>query len=168
MSNVHNIVAEGLEQFLEGNPPAGFQEHLAVCQDCRNEVDAFQQVSVLLGDLAAVPDLAPEPPPGFYLRVASEIAESRRVRFWNLFSPSPAFFHRVAMASVLLLAGLGAFMVTREASADHTDAVALMAEFNAPPSANTSVQEPLPASPAPVDNASSRDRLLSTLVSYGE
>jgi hypothetical protein len=77
--------------------------------------------------------------------------DDQRKEAWGLFSPGAAFFRRVAFASLLLLAGLGSFLVTRESSAGGADAATIMAQHDL----NSAHSE-----------SSDRDRILVTLASY--
>jgi len=67
--------------------------------------------------------------------------------------PRCRFFRRVAFASLLLLAGLGSFLVTRESSFSGADAASIMAQHD--PVADHS-------------ESSDRDRMLVTLATYHE
>jgi anti-sigma factor RsiW len=169
---MHSIVETGLEEHLAGRTAAAFEAHLSCCPECRLAVAEMEQLSSLLHTLgtaaagsadghAGNPGLVPEPGPGFYLRVAERVEERRTGRAWGLFSLSPVFFRRVAAASLLLLGGLGSFILTRESEAHKTDAVALMAQLDPgsqqPDSANASGR-----------TSAERDRLLAALANYGE
>jgi hypothetical protein len=101
---------------------------------------------------------APEPRLGFYNRVAGEIIDHQRKEAWGLFSPGAAFFRRVAFASLLLLAGLGSYLVSRESSftgeiAAGQDAPAVIG------AADNGV---------PHSEAADRDRMLVALATYRE
>jgi hypothetical protein len=120
----------------------------------------MESFAMALRDLRAVPGEAPEPRLGFYNRVASTIVDNQRREAWGLFSPGAAFFRRIAFASLLVLASLGSFLITRESAAGGVDAAAIMAQHD---SRNAQYE---PAGPAPSDD--DRDRLLVTLASYHE
>lgn len=96
-------------------------------------------------------DDAIQPPLGFYNRVAGRIIREQRLEAWGLFSPGVAFFRRIAFASLLLLAGLGTFLVTKETSDGGADAAYIMAQHD-----TSSVHS----------ESSDRDRLLVTLATY--
>jgi hypothetical protein len=73
---------------------------------------------------------------------------------WGLLAPGAAFFRRVAFASLLLLAGLGSYLVMREGDVfPAADAVTIIAQHD-----------------STADHAASADRdvLLVALASYGE
>ena len=155
----HDIIAEEFDRHLDGLPEGraasrAFYAHLEACPACRDEVAQMEELSGLLRQFRAEPDLAPvEPRLGFYNRVAGQIVESQRREAWGLFSPGVAFFRRIAFASLLLLAGLGSYLVARESAFDNDDAAAIMAQHD--PSAELA-------------DAADRDRLLVTMSTYRE
>ncbi len=155
---MHDIVIDELERHLSGNASRAFHDHLDVCDACRNEVSQMEEVSLLLREMRAVSEdngfaVAPQPSAGFYNRVTWRIVDGQQKGAWGLFSPGALFFRRVAFASLLLLAGLGSFLVSREASFSGTDAAAIMAQHD-PAAAHT--------------ESSDRDRMLVTLATYHE
>jgi predicted anti-sigma-YlaC factor YlaD len=157
---MHDIVVDELETHLSGrgaykNASRDFYAHLDDCADCRAEVAAMDDLSLLLGELRLNPEQAtlPQPSLGFYNRVRYRIVEKQQREAWGLFSPGAAFFRRVAFASLLLLAGLGSFLVSRESSFSGTDAASIMAQHD-PVAAHS--------------ESSDRDRMLVTLATYRE
>jgi predicted anti-sigma-YlaC factor YlaD len=162
MNMMHDIVIDELENHLSGggayrNASRAFYAHLDVCADCRNEVAQMDDLSTLLREMRFDPETAlqgvPQPSLGFYNRVRYQIVEKQQKEAWGLFSPGAAFFRRVAFASLLLLAGLGSFLVTRESSFSGTDAASIMAQHD----------------PVAVHSETSdRDRMLVTLATYRE
>jgi len=98
-------------------------------------------------------DSAPEPSPFFYTRVAANIVAQEKTGHWGLLAPGAAFFRRIAFASLLVLAGLGSYLVMREGDVSGTDAAAIMAQHD-----------------VTADHAASTDRdlMLVTLASYRE
>src|SRR5580692_3831896 len=166
---MHDIVIDELETHLSGggvykSASRAFYAHLDVCADCRAEVAGMDSLSTLLRELRYDPETAvenvagnwrpsavPEPSLGFYNRVRYRIVEKQSKEAWGLFSPGAAFFRRVAFASLLLLAGLGSFLVTRESSFSGMDAASIMAQHD--PAADHS-------------ESSDRDRMLVTLATY--
>lgn len=148
---MHDIVVEELERYLIGEASPALHEHLNHCGDCRREVEALLALSSLLKDLRLPADTSPMPPLGFYNRVAATVVEKQRREAWGLFSPGAVFFRRVAFASLLVLAGLGGFLVTRESSAGGADAATIMAQHDV-----SGVHS----------ESDDRDRLLVTLASY--
>lgn len=161
---MHDIVIDELERHLSGKASRAFYDHLNVCEPCRNEVSQMEDLSMLLREMrtvkgedgfefAAQPSFMAQPSAGFYNRLTWRIVEQQRKEAWGIFSPSAVFFRRVAFASLLLLAGLGSFLVSREASFSGTDAAAIMAQHD-PTAAHTA--------------SSDRDRMLVTLATYHE
>jgi hypothetical protein len=155
---MHNIVVDELERHLSGSASRAFYDHLDVCGDCRNEIFRMEEISLLLREMRSA-DLengfseVPQPSPGFYNRLTWQIVEKERKGAWGLFAPGALFFRRIAFASLLLLAGLGSFLVSREASFSGTDAAAIMAQH-----------DPV----APHSESADRDRMLVTLATYHE
>ncbi len=155
---MHDIVVDELERHLSGNASRAFYDHLDLCEPCRTEIARMDELSTLLRELRSVGrgeavDSPPQPSPYFYNRLTWSIVENQRREAWGLFAPGKAFFRRVAFASLLLLAGLGSFLVSREASFSGTDAAAIMAQH-----------DPAVSHPESAD----RDRMLVTLATYHE
>jgi len=148
---MHELVRDEIERHLSGKASAGFYSHLAVCPECRKEVDEMEDLSRILRDLTPALGEAPQPSLGFYSRVASEIRDQQRSPFTDLFSPGSAFFRRVAFASLLLLAGLGGLLIDSESAGDGPDAAAIMAQYDSATS-HAGAAEP--------------ERLLVTLADY--
>jgi hypothetical protein len=153
---MHDSIVEELERHLSGNASRAFYRHLDGCAECRAEVSAMDSVSLLVRELKSDPDTVIEVPPGFYHRVVMRTIERQRREAWGLFSPGAAFFRRIAFASLLLLAGLGSFLVSREWSVSdqlnqRQDAADIMAQHD--PTADH----------AP---GADRDRMLVTLATY--
>jgi hypothetical protein len=148
---MHDIVVEELEKHFREQASPAFYHHLDACADCAAAVAAMDEISLCIRELKPGTEAIPEPPPGFYNRVAANIIDRQQKEAWGLFSPGAAFFRRVAFASLLLLAGLGSFLVTRDSSEGGTDAAAIIAQHD----------------PTTVHSESSdRDRLLVTLATY--
>ncbi len=149
---MHDVVVDQLERHLDGNASQAFYAHLDVCAECRAEVAGMDNLSMLLREMRVDPEsaagAAPQPSLGFYNRVRYRVLETPQKEAWGLFSPGAAFFRRVAFASLLLLAGLGSFLVTRESSFSGTDAASIMAQHD-PVAAHS--------------ESSDRDRMLVTL-----
>jgi anti-sigma factor RsiW len=114
---MHAVVVESLEEYLSGTlkPVAlrGIEAHLADCEACREEVASMQEISVLFREI--VPREAIEPAPGFYHRVMRQVGGRKALpAFASLFSLDLAFGRRVVFASLLALAALGGYLVSRE------------------------------------------------------
>lgn len=155
---MHDIVVDELENHLSGKASRAFYQHLDVCRACRAEVSRMEEVSMLLREIRLATEdngfeSSPQPSAGFYNRLTWRIVEQQRGEAWGLFSPGAVFFRRIAFASLLLLAGLGSFLVSREASFSGTDAAAIMAQHD-PSAVHT--------------ESSDRDRMLVTLATYHE
>jgi len=140
-----------LERHFSGDAPQSFYDHLAVCEECRSEVAAMEEISLVLREFRTDSKEAPAPRLGFGNRVVTEIFEQHKKEAWGLFSPGAAFFRRIAFASLLVLASLGSFLVTRENNAGGTDAATIMAQHDAPSGSA---------------EAGDRDKVLVTLASY--
>jgi hypothetical protein len=157
---MHDVAIDELERHLSGNASSTFYAHLAVCEECRTEVGEMENLSAMFRELRAEVQStsAPEPRLGFYNRVAGEIIGHQRTDFLGLFAPGAAFFRRVAFTSLLMLAGLGSYLVSHESSfpavagpAGGMDPAWIMASHD-------------PSVEHPAD--SDRDRLLLTLATY--
>jgi anti-sigma factor RsiW len=111
---MHQVIVDGLEDYLSGNPSREFEKHLAACPDCRRELVPFEECSELFRVLGPCHEV--KPAAGFAARVMNRVAEPPASSFWNVFSFEPAFFRRVAFASLVLLAALGGILVTQESS----------------------------------------------------
>ena len=154
---MHDIVIDELETHLSGGgvrKPASraFYEHLDACPACRAEVAEMDSLTLLLREMRPAEDAAPRLPLGFYNRVRYRIIENQRREAWGLFAPGAVFFRRIAFASLLLLAGLGSFLVSRESSFSGADAATIMAQHD----------------PIAAHSDADRDRLLVTLAAYHE
>jgi len=151
---MHDPVVNELEDYLAGKASPDFHGHLASCQECRAEVESIAEVSGMLAVVRSDPETAAQPSPFFYTRVASGIVEHQNTGHWGLLAPGAAFFRRVAFASLLLLAGLGSYLVMREGDVlPAPDAVTIIAQHDS--TANHAA-------------SADRDVILMTLASYGE
>jgi len=154
---MHPVILENLEEYLSGTllpkDLREFEAHLTACQECREEVRGMQEVSSLFTALRPVETI--EPPLGFAARVTAQVAASRAPSFWSVFSLDPAFGRRVVFASLLTLAVLGSFLVSREAgyAPGPNSPESVMAAEGSSNSPN-----------APAEN--DRDMMLVTLTSY--
>jgi anti-sigma factor RsiW len=110
--DMHDVIQNGLEDYLDGKVRREFQAHLDQCAGCRGEVREFQEVSGLMHALR-VPEPA-QPAAGFFLRVEEGIEARKRSSLWNVFSLNAAFGRRVAFASLMTLAVVGSVLVSQE------------------------------------------------------
>jgi len=150
---MHSVVMEHLEEYLAGalNPAAQreIEAHLNTCESCREEVQGMQEVGQLFRSLQTEPEEAPTPSLGFYARVLQTARSQSAPGFASLFALDFAFGRRLVFASLLTLAVLGSYLVSRET------------DYNAGPSPEAVMAQDN-SSPAAAD----RDRMLVTLTSY--
>lgn len=151
---MHDIVADEFERHLNGDASLPSREHLNSCSVCKAELDELARISHAIRELSGVASAPPQPSGAFYAKVAARIVEDQRERAWGFLSPGAIFFRRIAFASLLLLAGLGGFLVVRESSPldPGSDAAGIIA-------AHDSAAHP---------ESADRDRLLLTLATYSE
>jgi hypothetical protein len=57
---------------------------------------------------------APLPSLGFYAKVVRNIEAEQKSPLWGMFAPDLQFFRKVVFASLMLLAVLGSYLVSRE------------------------------------------------------
>jgi len=152
---MHDIVIDELERHLSGRASWAFYSHLDGCPACRTQVAEMEEVSQLLREFRLEDERAPEPSSFFfYNRVANRIIEHERTQAWGLFSPGIVFFRRVAFVTMLLLAGLGGYLLTSQPlTPDGTAAATIMGQHD------PSVSHP---------NGSDRDHMLVALATYSE
>ena len=158
---LHDVVVDEIERHLSGTASRAFHDHLDKCPGCRAEVAAMVEFSQLMQEFRVAPEAAPQPRLGFYNRVANRIVEDQQREAWGLFSPGAAFFRRIAFASLLLLAGLGSFLVTRESSYISPAPGAV----ERPADASILMQHDLSDDHAP---SADRDRIFVTLATFRE
>jgi anti-sigma factor RsiW len=143
---MHQVILDRLEGYLSGAPGGReFTAHLGTCEECRTQVREMQEVSSAFRALRATEEVAPAA--GFYARVAERLESARPGSLWRLVWLDPAFGRRVAFASLLTLAILGSYLITRET------------DYSAGPSR----PEVIMAQQGPGDNP---DMMLATLASY--
>ncbi len=152
---MHPVVTENLEEYIAGTLLPGvhreFEAHLETCPACREEVRGMQEMSALFTELRLEEAVAP--PLGFAARVVAGIAERRSPSVWSLLSLDPRFGRRVVFASLLTLAVLGSYLVSREsgyAAGPSSPEAVMAAEHHA----------------AQQSSSSDRDLMLVTLTSY--
>ena len=151
---MHGVVIESLEEYLAGCLEPGAQRdieaHLSNCAMCREEIRAMREVSQWFGALRSEEDW--EPAPGFSARVMELVGERKAVpSFANLFALDLAFGRRVVFASLLTLAILGSYLVSRET------------RYPSGPSPEAVMaQEESPA----FDSAPAQENMLVTLTAY--
>jgi anti-sigma factor RsiW len=151
---MHVVVMECLEDYLSGvlEPAAqrDIESHLSKCEMCRKEVQEMKEVSQWLVSLRSEEVL--EPAPGFCARVMRQVGEWKAVpSFSSLFALDFAFGRRLAFASLVTLAILGSYLVSREAGyPSGPSPEAVMAQQDSPA----------------FDSAPAQDNMLVTLTAY--
>ena len=151
---MHGVVIESLEEYLAGclEPAAqrDIEAHLSNCEMCRKEIRAMREVSQWFGALRS--EEVWEPALGFSARVMAQVGERKPVpSFASLFALNLAFGRRLVFASLLTLAILGSYLVSRET------------RYPSGPSPEAVMaQEESPA----FDSAPARDNMLVTLTAY--
>lgn len=152
---MHAVVMENLEEYLAGTlEPVESREieaHLSACENCREELNGIEEVSQLFVSLREEAEW--QPSPGFYAGVVRQVEQQQSVRpsFAGLFSLDFVFGRRLVFASLLMLAMLGTYLVSREG------------EYSTGPSPDTVMAEQ--NSPT-FDSAPGRDNMLVTLTAY--
>jgi hypothetical protein len=120
---MHDEILNELEGYLSGEPVSrSFTRHLEVCPPCTREVDEMEQISESLHSFRLNETEAIAPPLGFYAKVARSIEAEQKSPLWGIFTPDLQFFRKVAFASLMLLAVLGSYLVSRES--DYASSVA--------------------------------------------
>ena len=114
---MHGVVIERLEEYLSGClEPADrrdIEAHLSNCEMCRKEIRSMREVSQWFGALRS--EEVWEPAPGFCARVMEQVGERKAVpSFASLFALDLAFGRRLVFASLVTLAILGSYLVSRE------------------------------------------------------
>jgi anti-sigma factor RsiW len=117
---MHAVLIESLEEYLAGRlRPAAQREieaHLSACELCREELRSMQEISQFFASLR--PDELVDPRPGFYAGVVAQIGGRKAAApsFANFFALDFAFGRRLVFASLLTLAVLGSYLVSRESA----------------------------------------------------
>jgi anti-sigma factor RsiW len=151
---MHAVVMDSLEEYLAGAlKPAAQREieaHLNACDACREEIRCMQDVSQLFVSLRSEEIAAPAP--GFYARIAAQVSEREAApSVGNVFGLGFAFGRRLIFASLLTLAVLGSYLVSRESG------------YTAGPSPEAVLAQQ--ESPA-FDSAPAQDNMLVTMTAY--
>ena len=150
---MHAVVMQGLEEYLSGTlKPAArrtIDAHLGLCAACRSELQTMQEVSQCFGSLRS--EEAVVPAPGFYARVQQQLEQPAVPSAAALLGLDFAFGRRLVFASLLTLAVLGTYLVSREtAYSGGLSPEAIMAQQESPS---------FESAPAP-------DNMLVTLTAY--
>jgi predicted anti-sigma-YlaC factor YlaD len=145
---------ESLEEYLSGTlEPAVLRDieaHLTTCSTCREEIHSMRDVSQLFVSLRSDEVLIPAP--GFYARVLQQVGRQRPApTFAGWFGLDMAFGRRLVFASLLMMAVLGSYLVTRESGYPAGPSPeAILAQQNAPA----------------FETARAEDNMLVTLTAY--
>jgi len=151
---MHDEILNELEGYLSGEPVSrSFTQHLEDCPHCTQDIAEMEQISVSLHSLRIDEAEAFTPSLGFYAKVARTIEAEQRSPVWGLFAPDLQFFRKVAFASLMLLAVLGSYLVSRESDF----AAALNAEQATLTEHNSTV---------PHDSPADRQHILVTLAAF--
>jgi anti-sigma factor RsiW len=152
---MHQPIRKNLEEYLKGSLsgiPAEFQQHLGACEDCASELRQLEAQSQLLRSVRAAKDA--EPRAGFYARVLERIEAQQPFSIWSVFLDRK-FGLRLAVASGMLAALLGVYLVTSEPSGPESGVAAGVAMSDAA-STNASLDR----------DGQQRDAVLVDLASY--
>lgn len=152
---MHPVIVENFEDYMTGSILPGarrvFEQHLETCPACRGQVREMREISGWFVELRPAGELVP--PPGFTARVMQRAAEQPAPSLWSLLSVDPGFGRRVVFASLLTLAVLGSFLVSREVN-------------YAPLPSNPEAVMAIDQHSAEQGSQNDRDAMLVTLTSY--
>jgi predicted anti-sigma-YlaC factor YlaD len=135
---MHAVTMENLEDYLAGTLEAGqlrdIEAHLGICGACREEIRGMQEVSGLFGALRRDESESWAVGPGFTAKVLEQVSRRKPVpAFASFFAWNAAFGQRLVFASLLTLAVLGGYLVTRESKyTAGPSAEAILAQQNEP------------------------------------
>jgi hypothetical protein len=151
---MHEAILNELEGYLSGDQVSrSFTQHLEVCPPCAEEVCEMEEISFSLQSLRMEEPAAVQPSLGFYAKVARTIETEQKSPLWGLFAPDLEFFRKVAFASLMLLAVMGSYLVSREsdfATATESEQ-AMLTEHN---------------STVPHESPADRQHIMVTLAAY--
>jgi hypothetical protein len=117
---MHQLIRKNLEEYLKHSVseiPAEFHRHLGECRDCASELQGLEAQSQWLRSLRGSEDA--EPRAGFYARVMERIEAQQPFSIWSVFLDRK-FGWRLAVASGMLAALLGGYLVTSEPGGPET------------------------------------------------
>jgi anti-sigma factor RsiW len=110
---------DSLEEYLSGTleraKRRAIEEHLVACVSCRDELRAMEDVSQMFASLKSTEVF--EPSPSFFAGVMGQLGRRTAAApsFASFFSLDLAFGRRLIFASLVTLAVLGGYLVSREA-----------------------------------------------------
>jgi anti-sigma factor RsiW len=151
---MHAVVMDSLEGYLSGTlEPAvekPIEAHLSTCAACREEVRSMQDASHLFVSFRSKEALAPSA--GFYAGVMQRVEAQRPApSFASLFALDFVFGRRLVFASLMMLAVMGTYLVSREV------------DYSAGPTPEAVMAQQ--ESPA-FESAPAQDNMLVTLTAY--
>jgi hypothetical protein len=116
---MHAVMMENLEEYLAGTlEPAELRDieaHLSICGMCREEIRGMQDVAGLFGSLRRDENETWDVALGFTAKVMAQVGQRKAVpSFASFFSLNMAFGRRLVLASLLMLAVVGGYLVTHE------------------------------------------------------
>jgi hypothetical protein len=138
---MHHPIRKNLEKYLKlsaSEIPAEFHRHLGECQDCTNELRRLEAQSLALRSLGDTRDA--EPRAGFYARVMERIEAQQPFSIWSVFLDRK-FGFRLAVASGMLAALLGAYLVTSEPGGSESGVAATVAMSGSASGSDTSLDQ---------------------------
>src|SRR5580658_6744648 len=121
---MHQLIRKNLEEYLKHSVseiPAEFHRHLGECRECASELRGLEAQSQLLRSLGDAKDA--EPRAGFYARVMERIEAQQPFSIWSVFLDRK-FGFRLAVASGMLAALLGGYLLTSEPGTPETGVAA--------------------------------------------
>lgn len=177
---MHRLIREHLEELLAdpssasrprvetavqtgAAKPSPAAEHLAACEECRNEFAAMRQQSALLRQWRAGAEV--EPRAGFYARVLERIESQTPASIWSLFFES-MLGRRIAIAALALALLVGVTVVSLERIAEPEIASTIddPVEMLAMPASSFQAVEDQPG--VMLSGAHDEDSVLVDLVTY--
>jgi len=167
---MHQEIRHNLEDYLRRDDdqkgselPKEFHTHLGECGECANELRSLQAQSQLLRSLRAPQEI--EPRAGFYARVLERI-EAQPASIWYMLLDQK-FGFRLAVASAMLVALLGAYLVTSELSGPELASALAVVSTDTPLATEADLQTATnrPQEDGP-QQQQQRDAVLVNLASY--
>lgn len=139
---LHQLVQDRLEDYLsgKGNPVRRkeVREHLSICGECRQVVDAMELQARWIQALR--PPVEVTPNPGFYARVMERIESQTPMSFWSFFL-DPLIGRRLVFASLTLMALLSAIAVSTEGDSGSLGPMEIMARHEYAPTPGIDQQQ---------------------------
>ena len=160
---MHEPLVSQLEEILQGRmTPAqrsNVDAHLAVCAECKEELQAMTSFTEVVRSLRA--PAVPELRAGFYARVMQKVDEQGRPSFWNLLL-DPVFGRRLVYGTGALFLLMASFLLAT--SGDQPELAQTPVQMISQP-AVTTVSMPGGFGD---DVQRDRERFLATMASFSE